>query len=156
HNAGQGPAGRIERIAILAVPPDLDAGEITDQGYVNQRRVLANRADLVDLLYADPAPRGVITPAPFGLTPYGCTASPTRYPAITRSGGRARPAGLLKLADQRDEIQTGRPGERDGAAARPGSVRGQLRRVEHERRDQRDRQGPAHQCVRRPDCDHAV
>jgi hypothetical protein len=38
---------------------------------VNQRRVLANRAPLVDLLYANPAPRGIITPAPIGLTSCG-------------------------------------------------------------------------------------
>ncbi|HET7018176.1 MAG TPA: AMP-binding protein, partial [Streptosporangiaceae bacterium] len=69
HNANHGPAGRIERIALLAGPPDLDAGEITDKGYVNQRRVLANRAATVDLLYANTAPRGVITPAPIGLAP---------------------------------------------------------------------------------------
>jgi feruloyl-CoA synthase len=42
-------------------PPDLDAGEITDKGYINQRQVLAGRAALVDLLYADPAPPGVVS-----------------------------------------------------------------------------------------------
>jgi hypothetical protein len=31
-------------------PAALDAGEITDKGYVNQRKVLAERATLVDLL----------------------------------------------------------------------------------------------------------
>jgi feruloyl-CoA synthase len=36
-------------------PAGLDAGEITDKGYVNQRQVLANRAALVELLYAQPA-----------------------------------------------------------------------------------------------------
>jgi feruloyl-CoA synthase len=60
HNAGQGSAGRIERLAVLARPPDLDAGEITDKGYVNQRRALANRAALADLLYTDPPPPGVV------------------------------------------------------------------------------------------------
>ena len=44
----------------MARPADLDAGEITDKGYVNQRRVLDRRAGLVDLLYADPVPDGVI------------------------------------------------------------------------------------------------
>jgi feruloyl-CoA synthase len=63
HNAGAGSATRIERLAVLARPPDLDAGEITDKGYINQRRVLGHRAALVDLLYADPPPPGVITPA---------------------------------------------------------------------------------------------
>jgi hypothetical protein len=28
--------------------------------YINQRRVLAHRADLVDTLYADPVPAGVV------------------------------------------------------------------------------------------------
>ena len=42
----------------MARPADLDAGEITDKGYVNQRRVLDRRAALVDLLYADPVPGG--------------------------------------------------------------------------------------------------
>lgn len=62
-NSGQGSAGRIERLIVLAQPASLDDGEITDKGYVNQRRVLANRAELVELLYADPVPAKVITPA---------------------------------------------------------------------------------------------
>jgi feruloyl-CoA synthase len=48
---------------VLAQPASLDDGEITDKGYVNQRRVLANRAALVELLYGDPVPEKVITPA---------------------------------------------------------------------------------------------
>jgi hypothetical protein len=40
------------------------AGEITDKGYVNQRRVLAGRAALVELLHAEPAPAGVIVADP--------------------------------------------------------------------------------------------
>jgi feruloyl-CoA synthase len=44
----------------MAQPASLDSGEITDKGYVNQRQVLARRAALVDLLYADPPPAGVI------------------------------------------------------------------------------------------------
>jgi feruloyl-CoA synthase len=60
HNAGHGSPARIERLAVMARPPDLDAGEITDKSYVNQRHVLAGRAALVDLLYADPAPPGVV------------------------------------------------------------------------------------------------
>ena len=63
HNAGAGSAARIERVAVMARPPDLDAGEITDKGYINQRRVLDGRAALVGLLYADPPPPGVITAA---------------------------------------------------------------------------------------------
>lgn len=60
HNAAAGSAARIERLLLMSRPPDLDAGEITDKGYVNQRRVLANRASLVDLLYTEPPPPGVV------------------------------------------------------------------------------------------------
>jgi feruloyl-CoA synthase len=60
HNAAAGSAARIERLLVMARPADLDAGEITDKGYVNQRRVLANRRTLVDLLYAQPSAEGVL------------------------------------------------------------------------------------------------
>jgi feruloyl-CoA synthase len=60
HNATAGSAARVSRLLVLARAADLDAGEITDKGYVNQRRVLARRAALVELLYAEPAPAGVI------------------------------------------------------------------------------------------------
>ena len=62
-NSGQGSAARIERLIVLAQAASLDDGEITDKGYVNQRRVLANRAELVELLYGEPVPDNVITPA---------------------------------------------------------------------------------------------
>jgi len=60
HNADEGSAARIERMAVMARPPDLDAGEITDKGYINQRHVLANRSALVGLLNTDPPPPGVV------------------------------------------------------------------------------------------------
>lgn len=44
----------------MAHPASLDAGEITDKGYVNQCKVLTRRAGLVEMLYADPVPDGVI------------------------------------------------------------------------------------------------
>jgi len=62
-NGDAGSAGRIERLLLLDTPPSLDAGEITDKGYLNQRRCLECRADEVARLYADPAGPGVITPA---------------------------------------------------------------------------------------------
>ena len=43
---------RIARALVLAEPPSIDAGEITDKGYLNQRAVLARRADQVAALYA--------------------------------------------------------------------------------------------------------
>jgi feruloyl-CoA synthase len=60
HNAPAGSAARIGRLLVLARPADLDAGEITDKGYVNQRRVLMRRASLVEVLYAEPPVPGVI------------------------------------------------------------------------------------------------
>ncbi|MEW6694198.1 Long-chain-fatty-acid--CoA ligase FadD15 [Tepidimonas thermarum] len=48
-----GSANRIARLIVLAEPPSLDRGEITDKGSINQRAVLTHRADTVDKLYAD-------------------------------------------------------------------------------------------------------
>jgi feruloyl-CoA synthase len=45
---------RIARVRLLADPPSIDANEITDKGYINQRAVLKRRAALVQRLYADP------------------------------------------------------------------------------------------------------
>jgi feruloyl-CoA synthase len=36
---------------MIDSPPSMADGELTDKGYVNQRAVLANRADLVARLY---------------------------------------------------------------------------------------------------------
>ena len=55
-----GSAARVERLVVMTRPADLDAGEITDKGYVNQRTVLARRAGLVEMLYAEPVPAGVV------------------------------------------------------------------------------------------------
>jgi feruloyl-CoA synthase len=62
HNAqGGGTAtSRIARCLILTEPPSIDAGEITDKGYLNQRAVLTLRAALVERLYADPPPPDVL------------------------------------------------------------------------------------------------
>jgi feruloyl-CoA synthase len=60
HNDTAGSSARVERLLVMAQPASLDSGEITDKGYVNQREVLARRAALVDLLYADPPRAGVI------------------------------------------------------------------------------------------------
>ena len=61
-NEDAGSAGRIERLLLLTSPPSLDAGEITDKGYLNQRRCLACRATEVATLYAEPPAPDVITP----------------------------------------------------------------------------------------------
>lgn len=55
-----GSSRRIIRALILTEPPSIDAGEITDKGYVNQRCVIDRRAGEVDRLYTDPPPPGVM------------------------------------------------------------------------------------------------
>ena len=62
-NEGAGSASRVERLLLLEEPADMDAGEITDKGYVNQRAVLLRRADLVARLYTEPADPAAITPS---------------------------------------------------------------------------------------------
>ncbi len=47
-----GSSTRIMKMIVMAEPPDLDKGEVTDKGSINQRAVLRNRPELVDALYA--------------------------------------------------------------------------------------------------------
>lgn len=56
HNARH-PASstRIARVLLLTEALDIDAGEITDKGYVNQRAVLERRHTLVEQLYSNDA-----------------------------------------------------------------------------------------------------
>lgn len=60
--AATGSATRITRLILLADPPDLDKGEVTDKGSINQRAVLNARAGLVAALYAD-APEVILCKA---------------------------------------------------------------------------------------------
>jgi feruloyl-CoA synthase len=53
---GTGGANRVARMHVLAEPPSLEAGELTDKGSINQRAVLKRRASLVDALYEDADP----------------------------------------------------------------------------------------------------
>jgi feruloyl-CoA synthase len=57
---GGGSSQRVERLLVLREPPVLDAGEITDKGYVNQRAVRERRADRVSVLAAEPPPPQVV------------------------------------------------------------------------------------------------
>ena len=41
------------RLLLMTEPPSIDANEITDKGYMNQRAVLERRAALVEKLYSD-------------------------------------------------------------------------------------------------------
>ena len=60
-NAGAGGSSRrVGRFMIMTDPPSIDAGEITDKGYVNQRATLEHRKALVEALYAKDAAPGVV------------------------------------------------------------------------------------------------
>ncbi|RMH23113.1 MAG: feruloyl-CoA synthase [Acidobacteria bacterium] len=53
HNlAHPGSSRRIERALLMVEPPSIDAGEITDKGYLNQRAMRERRAALIERLYA--------------------------------------------------------------------------------------------------------
>jgi feruloyl-CoA synthase len=49
---GGGSSQAPARALLLGEPPSVDAGEITDKGYINQRAVLKRRDALVQALYA--------------------------------------------------------------------------------------------------------
>jgi feruloyl-CoA synthase len=55
-----GSSTRVNRAMLMAEPPSLDKGEVTDKGSFNQRAVLRNRAAMVDELYALPLSSRVI------------------------------------------------------------------------------------------------
>jgi feruloyl-CoA synthase len=52
HNTDNpGSSTRVKRVLLMSEPPQIDASEITDKGYINQRAVLSRRSALVDRLY---------------------------------------------------------------------------------------------------------
>ena len=51
-----GSSQRVRRVLLMTDPPDIDAGEITDKGYLNQRAILNARAALVERLYEGGGP----------------------------------------------------------------------------------------------------
>jgi len=56
-----GSASHVARAVLLTDPPEIDKSEVTDKGSINQRAVLAARADLVERLYAEPVADGVLS-----------------------------------------------------------------------------------------------
>jgi feruloyl-CoA synthase len=61
-DGSEGSASRVARGMLLAAPPSIDLGEMTDKGSINQRAVLTHRAVLVDELHADePSARVFLT-----------------------------------------------------------------------------------------------
>lgn len=61
HNE-RNPSGsrRIGRALLMTEPPNIDANEITDKGYLNQRAVLDRRAGLIERLYRGEGPDVVV------------------------------------------------------------------------------------------------
>ena len=57
----RGSSTRVARILLLETPPDFDKGEITDKGYINQGRVLEERAKERRALYSDPPPPHILS-----------------------------------------------------------------------------------------------
>lgn len=55
-----GSASRVERLLVLATPPSADHHEVTDKGSINQRAVLATRAELVEDFYAGRVPGTIV------------------------------------------------------------------------------------------------
>jgi feruloyl-CoA synthase len=51
--AHPGSSQRVARVMLMTEPPNIDAGEITDKGYLNQRAILSRRKALVERLYAE-------------------------------------------------------------------------------------------------------
>lgn len=94
-------SGSIERALLLAVPPQLDANETTDKGYINQIAVLRNRADLVERLYMEPVPAEVIL-ATVTVAPADAEAEAEgvsgEQPAQTSSGDSSAPAPAVSAS----------------------------------------------------------
>ena len=60
-SSGTGSSTRVARALVLAEPPSIDRGEITDKGSINQRAVLTHRGADVERLYLG-RDRDVIVP----------------------------------------------------------------------------------------------
>ncbi|HMJ54333.1 MAG TPA: feruloyl-CoA synthase [Polyangiaceae bacterium] len=75
--AHAGSSENIRRALLVFEPPSLDAGETTDKGYINQRRVLERRSSLVEAIYAPMPVADVLRLESPGLTA-GPSSAPTR------------------------------------------------------------------------------
>lgn len=58
--AGNGSSTCPVRALIMSEPASIDANEITDKGYINQRAVLERRAAMIERMYVDPPAEDVI------------------------------------------------------------------------------------------------
>ena len=51
--SAEASSSRIVRLMVMSEPPSIDANEITDKGYMNQRAVLERRSALVEKMYRE-------------------------------------------------------------------------------------------------------
>ncbi len=85
HNAANAAnSRRVARALLVAEPPSIAAGEITDKGYVNQRAVLTHRAALVARLHA--AAADARSRRRHGLTPLAATLADWRFVRVAKGG----------------------------------------------------------------------
>ena len=154
---------RVERVILLAEPPSLDANEITDKGYVNQRAALERRAVHVAALFAENPGAGG-DHLPVGMPPTwrrgrrrgrlprrrarlrgrldrrrrGGRALPGRGPRAPalRAGARRRLRGAGRDARHRGDGRARPQGRlrRDGHLQRHELPQGRARRVDHRAR----------------------
>jgi feruloyl-CoA synthase len=54
--ASTGSANRVARMHLMAQPPSIDKGEVTDKGSINQRAVLHHRAAIADAMHGGTLP----------------------------------------------------------------------------------------------------
>lgn len=53
NSAASGSSELIRRVILLGTPPSVDANEMTDKGYINQRAVLLKRSEAVNRLFSE-------------------------------------------------------------------------------------------------------
>jgi feruloyl-CoA synthase len=82
--AATGRASLIARAVLVAEPPSLDKGEMTDKGSINQRAVLKHRVAAVDALHAGTLP-GIVQP----FLPFQQPGKAERHSAIFLTGETA-------------------------------------------------------------------
>jgi len=68
NDAHPGSSERIARVFLLPDVPSIDANEITDKGYVNQRATITGRQGEIALLYAEMPGPEVIALVPTSLS----------------------------------------------------------------------------------------
>ena len=106
---GGGSSTHPARALVMHEPPSIDANEITDKGYINQRAVLERRAALVEALYAEGAEVVLPEPAPAARWPRRHTAVIAGI-ATSGPGSGHTPAKCRAIRHpNRPGIRAGRP-----------------------------------------------